>query len=83
MMDFDNFTITNPNWESNDCEPMGYIGKLDPNGNWLWVDKFDGIKDQRDPEIIDWLLINFQIFMSWVVLETEEMIKMQSMDPLL
>ena len=44
--DFDNFTITNPNW-SNDCEPMGYIGKLDPNGNWLWVDKFDGIKDQR------------------------------------
>ena len=26
---------------------MGYIGKLDPNGNWLWVDKFDGIKDQR------------------------------------
>ena len=44
--DFDNFTITNPNW-GNDCEPMGYIGKLDPNGNWLWVDKFDGIKDQR------------------------------------
>ena len=26
---------------------MGYIGKLDSNGNWLWVDKFDGIKDQR------------------------------------
>ena len=26
---------------------MGYIGKLDQNGNWLWVDKFDGIKDQR------------------------------------
>ena len=46
IADFDNFTITNPNW-SNDCEPMGYIGKLDPNGNWLWVDKFDGIKDQR------------------------------------
>ena len=44
--DFDNFTITNPEW-SNDCQPMGYIGKLDSNGNWLWVDKFDGIKDQR------------------------------------
>ena len=44
--DFDNFTITNPEW-GNDCQPMGYIGKLDPNGNWLWVDKFDGIKDQR------------------------------------
>ena len=26
---------------------MGYIGKLDSSGNWLWVDKFDGIKDQR------------------------------------
>ena len=26
---------------------MGYIGKLDSNGTWLWVDKFDGIKDQR------------------------------------
>ena len=26
---------------------MGYIGKLDSLGNWLWVDKFDGIKDQR------------------------------------
>ena len=44
--DFDGFTITNPEW-SNDCQPMGYIGKLDSNGNWLWVDKFDGIKDQR------------------------------------
>ncbi len=44
--DFDNFTITNPEW-GNDCQPMGYVGKLDPNGNWLWVDKFDGIKDQR------------------------------------
>ena len=44
--DFDGFTITNPEW-SNDCQPMGYIGKLDSSGNWLWVDKFDGIKDQR------------------------------------
>ena len=44
--DFDSFTITNPEW-GNDCQPMGYIGKLDSNGNWLWVDKFDGIKDQR------------------------------------
>ena len=44
--DFDGFTITNPEW-GNDCQPMGYIGKLDSNGTWLWVDKFDGIKDQR------------------------------------
>ena len=44
--DFDSFTIENPEW-GNDCQPMGYIGKLDSNGNWLWVDKFDGIKDQR------------------------------------
>ena len=44
--DFDNLTITNPDW-GNTCEPMGYIGKLDPNGNWLWVDKFEGIKDAR------------------------------------
>jgi gliding motility-associated-like protein len=44
--DFDNLSISNPEW-GNDCQPMGYIGKLDQNGNWLWVDKFDGIKDQR------------------------------------
>jgi gliding motility-associated-like protein len=44
--DFDNFSITNPDW-GNDCQPMGYIGKLDSSGNWLWVDNFDGIKDQR------------------------------------
>ena len=44
--DFDGLTITNPDWDV-DCQPMGYIGKLDPNGNWLWVDAFDGIKDQR------------------------------------
>ena len=44
--DFDSYTITNPEW-GNDCQPMGYIGKLDSNGTWLWVDKFDGIKDQR------------------------------------
>ena len=44
--DFDGLTITNSDWDV-DCQPMGYIGKLDSNGNWLWVDKFDGIKDQR------------------------------------
>jgi len=44
--DFDSFSISNPDW-GNDCAPMGYIGKLDSNGTWLWVDKFDGIKDAR------------------------------------
>ena len=44
--DFDGFTIVNPDWGT-DCTPMGYIGKLDSNGTWLWVDKFDGIKDAR------------------------------------
>ena len=44
--DFDGLSITNPHW-NNDCQPMGYIGKLDPNGNWLWVESFDGVKDQR------------------------------------
>ena len=44
--DFDNLSISNPEW-GNDCQPMGYIGKLDANGSWIWVDKFDGIKDQR------------------------------------
>jgi len=44
--DFDNLTITNPDWNTT-CQPMGYIGKLDSNANWLWVDKFNGIKDQR------------------------------------
>jgi len=39
------FTLNNPNWVN--CQPQGYIGKLDPSGNWLWVDNFDGIKDQR------------------------------------
>ena len=28
------FSISNPDW-GNDCQPMGYIGKLDANGNWL------------------------------------------------
>ena len=46
MLILHSFTIENPEW-GNDCQPMGYIGKLDSNGNWLWVDKFDGIKDQR------------------------------------
>ena len=44
--DFDGFTLNNPNWDSF-CQPSGYIGKLDPLGNFIWVDKFDGIKDQR------------------------------------
>ena len=44
--DFDNLSITNPHWDS-DCQPMGYVGKLDSNGNWLWVHSFDGVKDQR------------------------------------
>ena len=38
---------------------MGYIGKLDPNGNWLWVDKFDGIKDQRGSRDNRLAIINF------------------------
>jgi len=44
--DFDGLTIVNTDWGT-DCTPMGYIGKLDSNGNWLWVDKFNGIKDAR------------------------------------
>ncbi len=44
--DFDALTITNPTWGAN-CQPKGYVGKLDNNGNWLWVDNYDGIKDQR------------------------------------
>ena len=44
--DFDGFTLTNPNW-NNSCQPAGYIAKLDSLGNFIWVDKFDGIKDQR------------------------------------
>ena len=44
--EFDGLSITNPTWDVT-CQPMGYIGKLDQNGNWLWVDKFDGIKDAR------------------------------------
>lgn len=44
--EFDGFTITNPTWGA-DCQPKGYVGKLDENGNWIWVDNYDGIKDQR------------------------------------
>jgi len=44
--DFDGFTLNNPNWNGF-CQPAGYIGKLDSLGNFIWVDKFDGIKDQR------------------------------------
>ena len=43
--EFDGFTLLNPNfvWP---YDPLGYIGKLDPDGNWLWVDIFEGIKDE-------------------------------------
>ena len=44
--EFDALSVSNPDWNIT-CQPMGYIGKLDPNGNWLWVDEFDGIKDVR------------------------------------
>jgi hypothetical protein len=44
--DFDDFSIQNTDWSTN-CTPMGYVGKLDSDGNWLWVDKFDGIADNR------------------------------------
>ena len=43
--DFDNLTITNPDWGV-DCQPKGYIG-VRLAGNWLWVKEFDGVKDQR------------------------------------
>jgi gliding motility-associated-like protein len=38
-------TLNNPNWA--DCQPAGYIGKWDSLGNLIWVEGFDGIKDQR------------------------------------
>lgn len=44
--EFDDFILTNPDWEST-CTPLGYVGKLNANGEWLWVDKFDGIEDNR------------------------------------
>jgi gliding motility-associated-like protein len=43
--DFGPFTLNNPNWV--DCQPAGYIGKWDAAGNIIWVEGFDGIKDQR------------------------------------
>lgn len=43
---FDAFTLTNPNWGTV-CYPLGYVGKLDSNGNFLWAHKFDGIEDQK------------------------------------
>jgi gliding motility-associated-like protein len=43
--DFGPFTLNNPNWA--DCQPAGYIGKWDATGNIIWVEGFDGIKDQR------------------------------------
>ncbi|MDC3389956.1 gliding motility-associated C-terminal domain-containing protein [Flavobacteriales bacterium] len=44
--EFDGITLQNPNWNP-PWDPKGYVGKLDPDGNWLWVEKFDGIKDFR------------------------------------
>jgi len=38
-------TLNNPNWAN--CQPAGYIGKWDALGNLVWVEGFDGIKDQR------------------------------------
>lgn len=43
---FDAFTLSNPDWDSQ-CQPAGYVGKLDPLGNFLWVRQFDGVEDQR------------------------------------
>jgi hypothetical protein len=43
---FDAITLTNPTWGST-CTPLGYVCKLDDNGNFIWAKKFDGIKDQR------------------------------------
>lgn len=43
---FDGFTLTNPSWGP-DTLTMGYVGKMDPNGNFLWVQNFDGVQDKR------------------------------------
>ena len=44
---------------------MGYIGKPDSLGNWLLVDKFDGLKIKEVLEIIDLQLIIFKYICSW------------------
>ena len=44
--EFDNIILTNPNWGST-CTPLGYVAKLDDNGNFIWAHKFEGIKDDR------------------------------------
>ena len=44
--DFDAITLSNPDW-NNTCTPLGYIVKFDDNGDVIWADKFDGVKDQR------------------------------------
>lgn len=44
--DFDGFTLVNPDWDTQ-CQPAGYVGKLDSLGNFIWVRQFDGIEDQR------------------------------------
>ncbi|MBL4669908.1 MAG: SBBP repeat-containing protein [Flavobacteriales bacterium] len=43
---FGSFTLNNPSWAP-DTLTMGYVGKLDQNGNFLWVRKFDGVQDKR------------------------------------
>ena len=43
---FDSFTLTNPKWTS-DTMCAGYVGKMDPSGNFLWVKMFDGVDDLR------------------------------------
>ena len=42
---FDTFTLSNPAWAV-DTTTMGYVGKLDPNGNFLWVQQYDGVDDK-------------------------------------
>lgn len=43
---FDSFSLNNPAWGP-DTTTMAYVGKLDPAGNFLWVQKFDGVDDKR------------------------------------
>ena len=45
-MDFGSTTLTNPTWGST-CTPLGYVAKMDTNGDFIWAHKFDGIKDHR------------------------------------
>ena len=43
--DFDAITLNSPNWGN--CQPSGYVAKMNPNGDFIWAKRFDGIKDQR------------------------------------